>query len=104
MGYKTAEADLTDQVVDYLELLHMRGVPIYWEHRSGSGGFSYKKGTPDFFVVIRGLHIECELKAPHGKLSTMQEKFKWRCETEWEMLYVCPKSIEEFIKFIEPLL
>ena len=100
MGYKTGEASLTEKVIEYLDQLKKEGLPLYYEHRSGSGGFNYKKGVPDFFIVLNGVHIECELKTLTGKLSTMQEKFKWRCAVEWHMLYCCPRTIKEFKEFI----
>ena len=104
MAYTTGETALTKQVIDYLDELHKRGLPIYYEHRSGSGGFSYKKGVPDLFIVINSIHIECELKTPKGKRSTSQDKWKWRCESEWNIFYVNPHTLEEFKEFLEPFL
>ena len=88
MSYKTREASLTQKVEEYLDSLQEEGLPLYYEHRSGSGGYGYKKGIPDFFIVIDGIHIECELKAEDGKLSTMQEKWRWRCQTKYHIPYV----------------
>ena len=103
MAYQTGESSLSKKVISYLEELQDRGLPIYYEHRSGSGGYSYKKGTPDLFIVINGIHVECELKTTTGKRSPMQDKFKWRCETQWKILYCCPRSFEEFKDFIDKL-
>lgn len=96
MPYKSGEASLTDKVVTLLTDLQKRGLPIYFEHRSGSGGYSYKKGSPDLFIVIDGTHIECELKDVTGKRSPMQDKFKYRCEAVWKIPYLCPHTFEEF--------
>lgn len=104
MAYQTGEASLTKKIIDYFDDLQKKGLPLYYEHRSGSGGYGYKKGVPDFFFVINGTHVECELKTPTGKLSTMQEKFKWRCETEWKIAYVCPRTLEDLKEFLEPFL
>ena len=104
MSRKTGEAKLTDKVEAYLDDLQKRGLPLFYEHRSGAGGFAYKKGSPDFFVVINGIHIEVELKAPDGKRSTMQDKFKWRCENEWHIPYCCPRTLEEFKQYLEQFL
>ena len=102
MGYTTDEQALTDKILKYFEELKDRGHPIYWEHRSGQGGFGYKKGAPDFFVVYDGLHIEVEVKGVDGRQSTMQQKFQWKCEQIYHIPYCCPHTWEEFITFITP--
>ena len=104
MAYTTGESLLTKKVVDYLDELQKKGLPVFYEHRSGSGGFNYKKGIPDFYFVINGIHVECELKAPGGKRSTMQDKFKYRCEAIWKIRYLCPSSFEEVKEVIDSLL
>lgn len=102
MARQTKEANLTDKVVKYLDELQKRGLPLFYDHRSGSGGYSYKKGIPDLYIVINGIHIECELKAPDGKLSSMQEKFRWLCTSVYHMLYVCPRTLDDLKQFLEP--
>lgn len=104
MGYQTKESRLASQLEAWLAKKAKEGAPLFWEHRSGGGGFSYKKGAPDFFAVANGTHIEIELKAPDGRLSAMQEKFKWRCEAIWKIPYCCPRTLEEAIEAIEPFL
>lgn len=105
MAYTTGETALTKQVIAYLDDLHeKRGLPIYYEHRSGSGGLSYKKGSPDLFVVVGGVHIECELKTPKGKRSTSQDKWKYRCESEWQIPYCNPHTFQEFVDFLQPFI
>ena len=104
MGYTTGETKLANKVIGYLDELQKRGHPIYYEHRSGSGGFNYKKGVPDFFMVINGTHVECELKDVGGKRSTMQDKFKYRCEAVWKIRYICPTTLEEVKNLVEELL
>ena len=104
MSKKTGEAKLTNQIIKYLDSLVDKGLPLFYEHRSGTGGFNYKKGIPDFYVVLRGRHLEVELKTQNGKLSSMQEKFKYRCEKIWLIPYCCPRSLEEFKKFLEEYL
>ena len=101
MAYTTPETSLAEDCLKYLKDLIDNGAPIYLEHRSGSGGFNYKKGVPDLFVVINGIHIELELKAPNGHLSTMQEKFQWRCKSQWHILHFVPRTFEEFKEIIE---
>lgn len=102
MGYTTEEKHLEDQILDLFEDLKKHGHPIYWEHRSGQGGFQYKKGVPDFFVVYDGLHIEIETKGTDGKQSTLQRKFQWKCETVYHIPYCCPHSYQEFLDFFLP--
>jgi len=100
MGYQTEETAIARKLVEWLKKKQLEGAPLLWEHRSGSGGYSYQKGRPDFWVSANGHHIEMELKAPDGKLSPMQEQFRWRCGG-WHVPYCCPRSAEEAIEFIE---
>lgn len=104
MAYKTQETALADKLLDWLKAKQEEGAPLYWEHRSGSGGFSYKKGVPDLFVVVSGHHIEIETKAPDGKLSAMQEKFMWRCATQWHIPHLVPRTFAEAKECIEAFL
>lgn len=104
MAYRTPESALADRCVEWMDAKIKEGAPLYYEHRSGSGGFSYKKGVPDLFAVANGHHLEIELKAPGGRLSPMQEKFKWRCEAQWHIPHCVPKTLEEFVEFVSPYL
>ena len=53
---------------------HLLKNPIgYMEKRWGGGQFS-KTGLPDMHVVLQGISVELELKAPNGKPSAMQLK------------------------------
>lgn len=101
------EASITSKCIKFLDDLISKGYYIYYEHRSGGSGFAYKKGIPDLFIVINGVHIECEMKTPWGGLSTMQEKWKNKFE-QLHIRYMCPTSFEEFkqhiIKFIKEIL
>lgn len=100
---KQEESKLTDLCLSYLETLEKEGVPIIREHRSGSGGFNYKKGIPDVYVIIGPIHIECELKTPSGQLSSMQEKYKYRFIKNGTP-YINPRTFEEFKNFIDSFL
>lgn len=97
---RQGESFVAEDCLDYLQELSGRGVPIYWEHRSGSGGFAYKKGIPDLFIVVSSTHIECELKTPVGKRSTMQIKWAQRFLKNG-IPYICPHSFQEFKEFID---
>ena len=98
---KHAEGALTEQVVAWLKAKKAGGTPLCWEHRSGSGGFAYKQGIPDLFVVCGRYHIEVELKAPGGRRSPMQDKRRG-IFLKMGTPYVCPTTLAEFAEFMEP--
>ena len=104
MARSTPESVVSKAVIEYLDKLMDGGAPIYYEHRSGSGGFSYKKGVPDLWITVNGIHVEVELKSSKGKLSTMQEKFKWRCENIFKCMYWNPYGFVEFKFLLDRLL
>ena len=97
---KQLEAKISEKCLEYLKELKDRGVPIEWFHRSGSGGFQYKKGIPDMYIVIGLIHIECEMKTPTGHLSSMQIKWRDRFIRNGTP-YVNPRSFQEFKEFID---
>ena len=43
----------------------------YWEKRWGGGKYT-KAGLPDMHIVVNGVSVEAELKAPRGKSSGLQ--------------------------------
>lgn len=45
----------------------------YYEKRWGGGQFS-KSGLPDMHIVVNGISIEIELKAPNGRASELQKQ------------------------------
>ncbi len=104
MAHKTLEAKLTDELLGWLKEKASEGAPLYWEHRSGSVGWSYKMGVPDLWVSANGHHLEIELKAPNGKLSAAQEKFSWRCRSSWNIPHIVPRTLKEATDFIESYL
>ena len=100
---KQTESIIAKDCLKLLDNLIANGHPIYYEHRSGGGGFSYKKGLPDLFIVVDGIHIECELKTPWGERSSMQEKWA----TKFALLnikYMCPRSFVDFRDYILEIL
>ena len=97
---KQEENKLTVKCLKWLDSLISEGRPIYYEHRSGNGGFNYKKGIPDLFVVVNGTHIEIEFKTIDGHLSPMQEKYQYIFEKS-HITCVCPRSLEEFQEAIK---
>lgn len=95
---KQVESYIADKCLDYIKKLN-----LFYDHRSGSGGFNYRKGIPDTYIVVNGIHVECELKTPFGSRSPLQEKWATRFK-EWNIPYICPRSFEEFKEFIDKLL
>ena len=97
MSYSTPEGNVQESIINFLEALEKSGSPLFYEIRTGQGGFGYKKGRSDLFIVYKGRHAEIEVKAPDGKRSTMQDKWKWKCESIYKVDYCCPTSFEEFM-------
>lgn len=75
----TPEKKVQNEILKYLDKLEKDGYKVFHQRRQ-AGGFNYKKGIPDIYCVVNGKHIEIEVKKPGGKLSTMQEKFRDKCE------------------------
>lgn len=93
---------IKNNINKYLKELFYKGYPVDFERRQ-AGGYSYKKGIPDMYAVVNGLHIEIEVKDPQGKLSAMQEKWRYRCKL-LNIPYICAISVDDVRKVIEPLL
>ena len=90
---ETPERKVKKKIVEYIEGLQKSGVHIYYEPR-GVGGYVYKKGQPDYWLVYNGRHIEIEVKAPGGEQSAMQIKWQhifWNLDIEC----YCIESVEE---------
>lgn len=92
----TPEKIVQNEIVDFLN--HKQKIehePVFVERRN-AGGFSYKKGIPDLYAIINGIHLEIEVKAPGGSMSTMQEKFRDKCK-KLNVYWCCVDNIEEFV-------
>lgn len=98
----TPEARVQSKICSYLTSLQEKNLPLYWERRQ-AGGFNYKKGIPDLYVVFNGRHIEIETKAKNGKLSTMQEKWQTKCK-KLNITYFCVNNYETFVCQFEKLI
>ena len=97
---KQQEGIISTKCLKYLDELKTKGVPLEYFHRSGSGGFQYKKGIPDIYIIIGPYHIECEMKTPWGHLSTRQVYYKNKF-ARMGTPYINPKSFEEFKEYID---
>lgn len=72
----------------------------YWEKRWGGSKFT-KSGMPDMHIVVRGVSIEAELKAPSGKPSELQiQKINQIDDSECIGLVLYPKDFDKFQKLI----
>lgn len=97
----TPEKRVQNSIIKYLTSLEKDGYPIFFERRQ-AGGYSYKKGIPDLYAVLNGIHIEIEVKKPGGHLSTMQEKFRDMCIVK-NICWICAEDVEQVKVLINTL-
>lgn len=73
----------------------------YWEKRWGGGKY-VKSGMPDMHIVVNGISIEAELKAPNGRPSELQkQKLNQIDDADCIALVLYPKDFEKFQKLIK---
>lgn len=73
----------------------------YWEKRWGGGKY-IKSGMPDMHIVVNGISIEAELKAPGNKPSELQEqKLNQIDDAGCIALVLYPKDFEKFKKLVQ---
>ena len=79
----------------------LKSLGIYVERRQISG-VGAKRGKPDLWIVYKGRHIEIEVKAPGGELSTMQitQIEKFRSEN---VPCIVVESVEEVLEYLESI-
>lgn len=71
----------------------------YFEKRWG-GGYS-KSGLPDMHLVVNGISIEVELKAPNGRVSAVQDQKLGQIRKSGCMGFVLyPHQFEDFQRLI----
>ena len=72
----------------------------YWEKRWGGGKYT-KSGMPDMHIVVNGISIEAELKAPNGRPSELQkQKLNQIDDAGCIALVLYPKDFENFQRLI----
>ena len=72
----------------------------YWEKRWGGGKY-IKSGMPDMHIVVNGISIEAELKAPNGRPSELQiQKLNQIDDAGCIALVLFPKDFEKFKKLV----
>lgn len=96
------EKRVQNAIVNYLNALRDEGYPVFVERRN-AGGFSYKKGIPDLYAVVNGVHFEIEVKAPGEHLKTMQEKYRDKCK-RLNMLWICAEDLLAVKEIVSKLL
>ena len=72
----------------------------YWLKRWGGGKYT-KAGLPDMQIVVKGICIEAELKAPNGKPSELQiQKLNQIDDAGCIGVVLYPKDFENFKKLV----
>ena len=72
----------------------------YWEKRWGGGKY-IKSGMPDMHIVVNGISIEAELKAPNGRPSALQiQKLNQIDDAGCIAVVLFPKDFEKFKKMV----
>ena len=73
----------------------------YWEKRWGGGVYT-KKGLPDLHIVVNGINIDAEIKAPNGKPSELQKHNVVQINQSGSIAMVLfPEGFEQFKKIVE---
>ena len=68
----------------------------YWEKRWGGGKY-IKAGMPDMHIVVNGISLEVELKAPNGRPSEIQiQKLNQIDDAGCIAVVLFPKDFEKF--------
>ena len=98
----TPEKIVQNSIIAYLKKLENEGKPVYCERRQ-AGGFSYKMGIADLYAVVKGQHIEIEVKRPGGYLRPMQIKWKEQCEAK-QIKYIVAMSLDDVKIVVEKML
>lgn len=72
----------------------------YWEKRWGGGKY-IKAGMPDMHIVVNGVSLEVELKAPNGRPSELQiQKLNQIDQAGCIGFVLFPKDFEKFQRLI----
>lgn len=102
MSYLTPEKKVQNKIIDFCKKLENLGYPIYCERRQ-AGGFSYKAGQADLYIIYNGQHVEVEVKKQDGKQKALQIKWEEKCK-KLNCLYILANSFDSFYEQISPLL
>ena len=73
----------------------------YYEKRWGGGVYT-KKGLPDLHIVINGINIDVEVKAPNGRPSDLQKHNVVQINQSGSIAMILyPDGFENFKKIVE---
>lgn len=72
---------------------------IFFEKRQ-AGGFQYRKGIPDLYLVFNHEHIEIEIKDPNGSPSPMQLAWQRKFKELYNIDAYIVDSVEDVMKII----
>lgn len=73
----------------------------YWEKRWGGGKY-IKAGMPDMHIVVNGISLEVELKAPNGRPSELQiQKLNQIEKAGCISLVLFPQDFEKFQRLVK---
>ena len=73
----------------------------YYEKRWGGGVYT-KKGLPDLHIVINGINLDVEVKAPNGKPSELQKHNVVQINQSGSVAMILyPDGFETFKKIVE---
>lgn len=88
---ETPERKVKKKIIEYL-----KAHDICHEPRE-AGGFTYRKGRADLWLVYEGYHVEVEVKAPGGTMSAMQYKWVDYCR-QHRVYWCCVSSVEDLLR------
>ena len=97
----TPEKIVQNAIMLYLKKLESNGERIFIQRRQ-AGGFNYRMGLPDIYVVYEGIHIEIEVKSKTGHQSEMQKKWEKKFK-ELNIPYLLCNSVDDVKRFINKL-
>ena len=98
----TPEKIVQNNIINYLKKLEKEGKPVYCERRQ-AGGFSYKMGIADLYAVVKGIHIEIEVKQPGGHLRPMQIKWQEQCKAK-QIQHIVAMNVDDVKVVVEKIL
>lgn len=102
MSYITSEKKVQNKIISFCKKLENLGYPIYCERRQ-AGGFSYKAGQADLYIIYNGQHIEIEVKKENGKQKELQLKWEEKCK-RLNCLYILADSFDSFYEQISSII
>ena len=95
----TPEKRVQNNIVSYFHKLESLGYQVYIERRQ-AGGFAYKVGIADLYAIVKGQHVEIEVKQPGGELRPMQEKWRDRCKL-LNVRWLCVDNVNDLKSYLE---